>query len=81
MDVLAVLGEGEIALDEVLELDVEIESPGFPFAKKLSLDGKPSGASSGAVFHDNLDEVVGDHVEKPRMNDAVHASPISTTRR
>ena len=70
-------------MDKVAELSVEVEGTSFSIAKKLGLDGEPGGASSGtplAALKDDVDEVIGDGAVEPRLNDAVHTTPIRGVR-
>ena len=44
--------DGEITLDEIAELDVEVEGAGLPIAEKLVLQGAPDGTGGGdAIDH------------------------------
>ena len=72
----AVVRDGQVTLDKVPELGVEVEDPCLPVAEKLRLNGEPSGAGGGTALHDDVDEVVGNGAVEPRPDDAVHAPPI-----
>ena len=63
LELLAVIGDGEITLHKSSELGVEDEGASLTVAQELGLDGEPSGASGGAAVapsHDDVDEVAGE---------------------
>ena len=72
----AVLGDGEVVLDEVAEPRLQVNGSCFTVAEDLRLDDKPSIARGGALGRDNLCEVVGEGTDDPGLDDAVHSSPI-----
>lgn len=72
----AIVHDGQVTLDKVPELGIELEGPHLPVAEKLCLNGEPSGMGSGTVLHDDVDKVVGNGAIEPRPDDAVHAPPI-----
>ena len=72
----AVVGYGEITLDEAAELGVEVECPSLAVAEELRLDGDPGGVSSGATRGDGVGEVVRDRAEDLGLDNAIHACPI-----
>ena len=68
LELLAVIGDGEITLHESSELGVEDEGASLTVAQELGLDGEPSGASGGAAVapsHDDVDEVAGEGPVEP----------------
>ena len=68
LELLAVVGDGEIILHECSELGVENEGASLAVTQELGLDGEPSGASSGAAVttsHDDVDEVAGEGPVEP----------------
>lgn len=75
LELAAVVGDGEAALDEVPEGDIQVESMLITVAKELIFQGELDGASNVAMCPNYL-EVTGDGVVKPCQDDAVHACPI-----
>jgi hypothetical protein len=72
----AVLGDGEITLYEVAKLRLELDRPCLPIAQELGFNGKPGVLGSGALGGDDFGEVVGEGVENPGLDDAVHPIPV-----
>jgi hypothetical protein len=72
----AVLGDGEIILYEVVKLHLELDRPCLPIAQELGFDGEPGVPSSGALGGDDFGEVVGEGVENPGLDNAVHPIPV-----
>jgi hypothetical protein len=72
----AVLGDGEITLYEVAKLRLELDRPCLPIAQELGFDGEPSVPGSGALGGDDFGEVVGEGVNNPGLDDAVHPIPV-----
>jgi len=68
--------DGEITLDEIAELDVEVEGAGLPIAEKLVLQGAPDGTGGGDAIDHHLGEVGGDRAGDPGLDNAVHACPV-----
>jgi hypothetical protein len=63
LELLAVIGDGEITLHKSSELGIENEGARLAVTQELGLDGEPSGASGGAAVapsHDDVDEVAGE---------------------
>jgi len=50
----AVLGDVEVALDEVAKPRLQLNGAGLPIAEELRLDGEPSVPGSGAPGGDDL---------------------------
>jgi hypothetical protein len=72
----AVLGDGEITLYEVVKLRLELDRPCLPIAQELGFDGEPGVPGSGALGGNDLGEVVGEGVEDPGLDNAVHPIPV-----
>jgi hypothetical protein len=72
----AVLGDGEITLYEVVKLRLELDRPCLPIAQELGFDGESGVPGSGALGGDDLGEVVGEGVEDPGLDNAVHPIPV-----
>ena len=72
----AVVGDGEVALDEVAKPCLEVDGASLTVAKKLRLDGEPGMPSGGALGGDDLAKVVGERGDDPGLDDAVHPGPI-----
>ena len=68
------VANGEIVLEEGTEARIEMQSPGFGIAQKLSLEHKPGPPSVSRVT-DEVVEVEGDHPENPGEHDAVETHP------
>jgi hypothetical protein len=69
-----VIVDAEVALDEYLDLSVEVEGTSFAIAGELTLDGKPDLSNGVAVLVDDVLEVDSYGIEEPRENDVVHPS-------
>jgi hypothetical protein len=72
----AVLSDGEITLYEVAKLRLELDRPCLLIAQELGFDGEPDVPGSGALGGDDLGEVVGEGVEDPGLDNAVHPIPV-----
>ena len=70
-----VIGDGEVALDEVPKARLQVDGASLPVAEELRLDGKPSMACGGALGRDDLRQVVGEGGDDPGLDDAVHPIP------
>ena len=76
LHLLAVLANGEVALDEGAEACVETQGLGFGVAQELALERQPGpvgGALRGAA--DKVVKVEGDGPQDPREDDAVETQP------
>ena len=62
----AVVGDGEIALGEVMELDVE-ESASLTVPQEVRLHSNPEVASRGAAAGDGLSELIGERAGDPGL--------------
>lgn len=69
---MAVLGDGEVSLDEVVEPRFKLYGTYFPALEELGLDGEPGVLGSVALGGDDL----GEGVEDPGIDDAIHLIPI-----
>jgi hypothetical protein len=58
LELAAVVSDGDIILDEVVEGGVEIERPLLAAAEKMVFQGKPDRTGSGVVFPDNSSRLV-----------------------
>jgi len=67
-----VLRDGEVALDEVAELRLELDGTGLLVAEELGLDGKPCISGGGALGGDDF----GECAENPGLHHAVHPNPV-----
>jgi hypothetical protein len=76
LEAAAVLGNGEVALDEVAEPHLKLEGAYLPVPKELGLDGEPGVPGSATLRGGDLDEVVGERTEDPGLDDAIHPIPI-----
>jgi hypothetical protein len=72
----AVLGDGEITLYEVAKLRLELDRPCLPIAQELGFDVESGVPGSGALGGDDFGEVVGEGVENPGLDNAVHPIPV-----
>jgi hypothetical protein len=72
----AVLGDGEITLYKVAKLHLELDRPCLLIAQELGFDGGPGVPGSGALGGDDFDEVIGEGVENPGLDNAVHPIPV-----
>jgi len=54
LQLAAVLGDGEVALDEVAKPRLQLNGAGLPIAEELRLDGEPGVSGSGAPCGDDL---------------------------
>lgn len=68
LEVAAVLSDGEIALDEVAELYLDLDGTHLLVAEELGLDNKPGVLDNGALGGDDL----GEGVEDPGLDHAIH---------
>ncbi|XP_039831974.1 uncharacterized protein LOC120692666 [Panicum virgatum] len=71
-----VVGDGEVALDEVTEFRLQLDGARLPVAEEEGLDGEPGVLGRGALGGDDLGEVVGEGPEDPGLDNAVHACPV-----
>ena len=76
LQLAAVLGDGEVALDEILEACLQVDGAGLPIAKKLRLHSKPSMAGGGALGGDDLCQVVSEGGDDSGLDDAIHPVPV-----
>jgi hypothetical protein len=76
LEVAAVLGDGEVALDKSAKLGVEEDHTLFTIVKELRLDGEPNDACSSAGLQYSLHKIVGDRPVNPGTNDAIHMIPV-----
>ena len=54
LQLAAVLGDGEVALDEVAKPRLQLNGAGLPIAEEMRLDGEPGVSGSGASGGDDL---------------------------
>jgi len=76
LEATAVVGDGEVALDEVSELDVKVECASLPVPQELSFQGEPDVTSRGIALHHGFDEIGGDGARDPRHDNAIHTYPV-----
>jgi hypothetical protein len=76
LEAAAVLGDGEVALDEVAEPRLKLDGVYLPIPKELGLDGEPGVPGSAALGGDDLGEVVGERADDLGLDDAIHPIPI-----
>jgi len=72
----AVVGDGEVALDEVAKPRLKVDGASLPVAEELGLDGEPGMPGSGALGEDDLGKVVDERGDDPGLDDAVHPSLV-----
>jgi hypothetical protein len=68
LELLAVIGDGEVTLHESSELGVEDEGASLTVVQELGLDGEPSGVSGGAAgapSNEDVNEVAGEGLVEP----------------
>jgi hypothetical protein len=78
LESVAVIGDGQAALDEGAELGVKEKSTTLLVSNELLLEAKPHKTSSGRVVipvHDNLEELGIDRAVEPGQDCAIHALP------
>jgi hypothetical protein len=63
-------------LYEVAELRFELDGSRLPITQELGFNGKPGVPGSGALGGDDFGEVVGEGVEDPSLDNAVHPIPV-----
>jgi hypothetical protein len=71
----AVLPHGEVALGELVELDVEVKGPSVPVPEELFLEGEPRLAGRVCLVADDVLELDGDCAMEPGEHDGVHQGP------
>lgn len=76
LELVAAVGDGEIALDEISKGSIEVERALLAVAEELVLQCDGAGSGSGTVVPNNLLEVGRDSVEEPRHEYAVHTPPV-----
>jgi len=76
LQLAAVLGDGEVALDEVEKTRLQLNGASLAVAEKLRLDGKPSVPCCRALSTDDLAQVIRDRGDDPGLDDAVHRGSI-----
>jgi hypothetical protein len=75
-ELTTVVGDGEVALTEVVKLRVEEEASGFLVPEKLGFDGEPGDAGRGIAGEKGVGKLGGDGADDPRLDDAIHPHPI-----
>jgi len=76
----AVVGDGEVALGEAVELDVEEDGASLAVPQEVCLHSDPQIACRGAAAGDGLGEIVGEGAGDPGLDDTVHARPVRGSR-
>jgi len=76
IEMAAVLGDGEVALDKSSKLCLKLDGACFPVPENLGLDGEPSLPSGGALGGEFFGEVVGESAEDPGLQHTVHPCPV-----
>ena len=76
LEATTVVGDGEVALDEVSELDVEVECASLLVPQELGFQGELDVASRGIALHHGLGEIGGDGARNPRHDNAIHTYPV-----
>jgi hypothetical protein len=76
LQLATVLGDGEVALDEVVKPRLQLNGAGLPIAEEVRLDGEPGVPGSGAPGEDHLAKIIGECGDYPGLHDAVHPGPI-----
>jgi hypothetical protein len=75
-EMIAIVKDGEITMNEVTKLDVKDEWAHLTVADKLLLNLKPEGVCHQCERGGDLDELGGDSVVEPRIDNAVHLPPM-----
>jgi len=76
LEVATVLGDGEVALDEVAEPRLKLDGAYLPVPKELGLNSELGVSGSASLGGDDLGEVVGEGAEDLGLDDAIHPIPI-----
>jgi hypothetical protein len=76
LQLVAVLGDGEVALDEVAKLRLQLNGASLPIVEKLRLNSEPGVPGYGALGTDDLAQVIHERGDDPGLDDAVHPGPI-----
>ena len=76
LEAATVLGDGEVALDEVAKPHLQLDGASLPVPEELRLDGEPGISGGRALRGDGFSEVVGESAEDPGLHHTVHPGPI-----
>lgn len=76
LQVVAVIGDGEVPLGKVAKLGFEEERPSFLIAEELRLDGEPGSTGGGVALHDGFGEIGRQSPEEPGSHNAVHPNLV-----
>jgi hypothetical protein len=76
LEAMTILNDGEVSLDEVVEPRFKLDGAYFPVPEELGLDGEPDVSDSVSLGGDDLGEVIGEGVEDPGLDYAIHPIPI-----
>ena len=80
LQLAAVLGDGEVALDEVVKPRLQLNGASLPIAEKLRLDSEPGVPGCGTLGTDDLAQIIRERGDNPGLDDAVHPGPIRRNR-
>ena len=72
----AVLGGGEVALDEVAKPRLQLNGASLAVSEKLQLDGKPGVPGCRALSTDDLAQVIRERGDDLGLDNVVHPGPI-----
>jgi len=76
LETATVLGDGDVALDEVVELRLQLDGPSLPVAEELRLNGEPSISGGRALGGYDFGKVVGEGAKNPGLHNVVHPNPV-----
>ena len=72
LETTTVLGDGEVTLDKVAKLHLQLDGASLPVPENMGLDGEPGFSGSRALRGDDL----GKGAEDPGLHHAIHPGPI-----
>jgi hypothetical protein len=72
LEVPIVVGDIDVALNEVVKPHLQVDGLCLSIAEKLGLDGEPGMTSDGNLGGDDFDKVVSERFDDPGLNDSVH---------
>ena len=70
--VVALLGDGGVSLEKVVEHCLKLDGLCLPVLEKLGLDSELGLPSGGALGGDDFSKVIGQSAEDPRLHHTVH---------
>jgi hypothetical protein len=73
-----VVGDIEVALNEVVKPHLQVDGSCLSIAEKLGLDREPGVTSDGNLGRDDFDKVISEGFNDPVLNDSVHPQSRET---